>query len=300
LLFDKSLAVPCIPKHIRAMLHMRAMLARCNAAGRAACSLVGLVAQVAEPCTVFTAAFWLCLWALGREDETPADVLTACREGTPGCVVAALWHSRDVFVRLFVVSFYLFCVVLRHSSEEEEDADEGLQEQMREESRRQASASTRERLVRCPPRFLPARETTAEQVRKMAPRTARPALPVLPETSAVAKAQQPSTGRSAVSPQRAPSLRSASQRTEASRSRFASPPRSTGPSWNLRDAVRVSLWRRKGSWPPEGARRASKDPTGQRRSSVNVRRSRGVVVSSGSLFYENVVLRQLREVALRG
>jgi hypothetical protein len=277
---------------------MRAMLARCNAAGEAACPLVGLGAKAAEPCAVFAAASWLCSWVLGGEDETPAYVLTACHEGTPGCVVAALWHSRDVLAHLFVVSFYLFYVVLRHSSEDDDDDEGSLQEEMRQESRAQVSASTRERLVRRPPRFLTVRETTAEQVRKIAPRTARPFLPVLPETGAITEAQQPSTGRSAVSPQRAPSVHSAPQGTEASRSRSALLSRSTGPRWNLRDAVLVSLSRRhslSNSWPSRGARRASKDPTGQRRRSVTSGKPRRVSVSSGSLFYESVVLRQLRE-----
>jgi len=268
---------------------MRAMLARCNAAGEAACLLVGVGAKVAEPCAVFAAASWLCLWVLGREDETPAYVLTACHEGTPGCVVAALWHSRDALARLFVLSFYLFYVVLRDSSEDDDDDEPpGMQEEIREESRAQVSASTRERLVRGPPLFLTVRETTAEQVRKMAPRTVRPFLPVLPETGAV----KPSTGG-------APSLRSALQRTEASRSQSALLSRSTGPRWNLCDAVLVSLSRKdslSNAWPPGGARRANKDPTGQRRRSVTSGKPRRVSVSSGSLFYENVVLRQLQRL----
>ena len=106
---------------------MRAMLARCIAAGEAACPLVGLGAKVAEPCAVFAAASWLCSWVLGGEDETPAYVLTACHEGTPGCVVAALWHSRDVLAHLFVVSFYLFYVVLRHGSRDVDDDGEWLE-----------------------------------------------------------------------------------------------------------------------------------------------------------------------------
>ena len=53
------------------MLHMRAMLARCNAAGEAACPLVGLGAKVAEPCAVFAAASLMAVLvgARGRRRE---------------------------------------------------------------------------------------------------------------------------------------------------------------------------------------------------------------------------------------
>jgi hypothetical protein len=75
-----------------------------------ACALVGLGATVSEPCMVFAASFLLCLWVLEREEETPANVLTACHEGTTGCVVAAFWHSQGVLTRLFAVSF---CLIYR-------------------------------------------------------------------------------------------------------------------------------------------------------------------------------------------
>jgi len=337
------------------------LVAHCDAAGRAACALVGLCATVAVPCAVFVAAFSLCLWALGREEGTPADVLAACHNGTPGCVLAALWHSRDVLARLFAVSFYLFSVLLVHDLHDGEDESDGLEEEvreLREVSRgQQASASTGQRLVRRPPRSSAARETTAEHVSNIA--TAGPSSPVLP-----------GTGRSTVSPTHAPSSRSAPQGPGASRGRSASLSRSTGPLWTLCDAVLVSLSRRI-SAPPGGARRASKeskDPTGQRVSTkrtpkgpgasrgrsaslsrstgplwtlrdavlVSLSRSRRIsappggarraskeptgqlrrwsptgtsrhtsptgtsrrgIVSSGSLFYENVVLRQLRDQA---
>jgi len=272
------------------------MLAHCDAAGRAACALVGLCATVAVPCAVFVAAFSLCLWALGREEGTPANVLAACHNGTPGCVLAALWHSRDVLARLFAVSFYLFSVLLVHDLHDGEDESDGLEEEvreLREVSRgQQASASTGQRLVRRPPRSSAARETTAEHVSNIA--TAGPSSPVLP-----------GTGRSTVSPTHAPSSRSAPQGPGASRGRSASLSRSTGPLWTLRDAVLVSLSRRI-SAPPGGARRASKEPTGQlwRWSPTGTSRhtfptgtSRRGIVSSGSLFYENVVLHQLRDQA---
>jgi len=272
------------------------LVAHCDAAGRAACALVGLCATVAVPCAVFVAAFSLCLWALGREEGTPADVLAACHNGTPGCVLAALWHSRDVLARLFAVSFYLFSVLLVRDLDDDEDDSDWLEEEVREVSRgQQASASTGQRLVRRPPRSPAARETTAERVSNIA--TAGPSSPVLP-----------GTGRSTVSPTHAhapSSLSTAPQVPGACRGRSASLSRSTGPLWTLRDAVLVSLSRRI-SAPPGGARRASKEPTGQlwRWSPTGTSRhtfptgtSRRGIVSSGSLFYENVVLRQLRDQA---
>jgi len=92
-----------------------------------ACALVGLGATVSEPCVVFATAFWLCLWVLEREEETPASVLNACHEGTTGCVVAAFWHSRGVLARLFAASLCLFYVVLRHGSRDVDDDGEWLE-----------------------------------------------------------------------------------------------------------------------------------------------------------------------------
>ena len=84
-----------------------------TSAGKAVCVLVSLGATVAWLCALFVTAFGLCVWALGRgEAETPAYVLTACHVGTPGCVLAALWHLKDVLACLFAVSFCLFFVVL--------------------------------------------------------------------------------------------------------------------------------------------------------------------------------------------
>ena len=312
------------------------MLAHHTAAGKAACVLVNLGATVAGLVAPFVAAFGLCLWALGRSEvETPAYVLNACHEGTPGCVLAAFWNMGDVLACLFAVSFCLFFVMLmlHHPGGPEppdddddigewleEDAGEGLEEEAGEESRGRASASSR--LVRRVPRFPADRGTTAEQViataeqaRGMASGTASsPPLPALPETGAAANAQQPGMGRSAVPPKRAPTLRRAPQGTAASRSQSSSPSRSTWPRWGLRDAVLVSLSRLSG--PPGGARRSS--PTGGPRrgvassSSSPTGRSRRRVsssssptegprrrVSSGALFYENVVLRQIRERALQ-
>ena len=311
------------------------MLAHHTAAGKVACVLVNLGATVAGLGALFVAAFGLCLWALGRSEvETPAYVLNACHEGTPGCVLAAFWNMGDVLACLFAVSFCLFHMVLMllHPGGPEppddddigewleEEAGEGLEEEAGEESRGRASASSR--LVRRVPRSPADRGTTAEQVtataeqvRGMARGTARPPpLPVLPEMGAAANAQQPGMGRSAVPPKRAPTLRRAPQGTAASRSQSSSPSRSTWPRWGLRDAVLVSLSRLSG--PPGGARRSS--PTGGPRrgvassSSSRTGRSRRRVsssssptgrsrrdVSSGALFYENVVLRQIRERALQ-
>jgi hypothetical protein len=236
---------------------MRAVLAHWDAAGSAACALVGLVATVAVPCAVFAVAFSLCLWALGTlgKEKTPANVLAACNESTPGCFLAALWHSRDVLARLFAVSFYLFCVLLLHGADDVPEEDE-----VREVSRgRTTSASTRQRRFRRAPRSLAARETTettAEHVCKIAPGTAGPSSVL------------PGTGRSTMSRHatRASPSRSAPQGPDASRSRSASLARSTGPRWNLSDAVFVSL-SRSISGPLGEARRASKeskDPSGQR------------------------------------
>ena len=268
----------------------------------AASLLVHLIATVAELGAVFTAAFVLCVWALEREEgETPAYVLAACHEGTElRCILAVLWRSRDVLARLVFVSWCLDYVVLRRGSEGDDDDDgsEGLEGEV--ERRGQSSASmARESLVRRHPRAPSARATTAEQVHEMAPGTARPSLPVLHEAGAVANAQQPRTGRSAVlQQQRAPTSRSAPDGPDASHSRSALLSRSTGPRWSLRDAVRVSL-SRSVTGPPGGARRASMDPTGQRRRRAPAKKPRRVFISSGSRFYENVVLRQVRELALQ-
>ena len=272
---------------------MRAVLAHWDAAWSAACALVGLVATVAVPCAVFAVAFSLCLWALGTlgKEKTPANVLAACNESTPGCFLAALWHSRDVLARLFAVSFYLFCVLLLHGADDVPEEDE-----VREVSRgRKTSASTRQRRFRRAPRSLAARETTettAEHVCKIAPGTAGPSSVL------------PGTGRSTMSPTRASPSRSAPQGPDASRSRSASLARSSGLRWSLRDAVLVSM-SRSISGPLGEARRASKEPTGQRRRTSPTGTSRRTSptgtsrrgVSSGSLFYENVVLRQLKDQA---
>ena len=255
-----------------------------SAGASAVCVLVNLGATVVGLCALFVAAVGLCLWALGRsEAETPVDVLTACGGGTLGCILAALWHLRDVLASLFSVSFCLFhmVLILHVGSVKDDDVDEGLEEEVGQESRGRPSAGTRGRLVRRTPRSPTARETTAEQARNMAP--------VLRETGGIDSSRQPGMGRSAVSRERA------LQGPDASRRRSASLSRSTWPRWNLRDAVLVSL-SRKDSGPSRGARRSSKDPTGQRRRSVPAGRSRRVIVSSGSLFYENVVLRQVREL----
>jgi hypothetical protein len=264
-------------------------------------------AVVAVPCAVFAAVLSLCLWILGREEGTPANALpvAVCHNITPGCVFAALQHSRNVLARLFASSFFFFFVLLVHCSDNDEDDSDGLDLEVREVSRgQQASASAVQRLVRRTPRSPAARETSAEHVREIAPGTAGPSSPVLP-----------GTGRS--SPTLAPPSRSAPQGPDASRGRSASRSRSTGPLWNLRDAVLVSLSRRI-SGPEGGARRAGQrlrwsptgtsrrtsptgtsrrtSPTGtSRRTSPTGTPRRGV--SSGSLFYENVVLRQLRNQA---
>ena len=279
---------------------MGSALPLCDAIGRSVSVLVDLIATVAYLCAVFATAFVLGVWALERPGgETPSDVLAACHEGTDlRCALAVLWRSRDVLARLICVSCGLAYVVLRRGSEDgHDDYSEGPEEE--EDDRGQASASTREGLVRHPFRAPTARATSAEQVHEMAPGTATPPLLVLPETGAVANTQQPATGRSAVSRRRVPTSSSSPQGQDASRSRSAWLSRSTGPLVGTRrDAVRVSL-SRSGAGPPGGARRASNDPTGQRQRMAPAGRSRRVLVSSGSLFYENVVLRQLRELPVR-
>jgi len=288
------------------------MRAHCDAAGTAARALVGLLVglgtTVAVPCAVFVAALSLCLWALLMAEKANALAVAACHNITPGCALAALQHSRNVLARLFAVSFLLFFVLLVLGSDDDEDDNDGLEEEVREVRRgRQASASTGLRLVRRPPRSRAARETSAEHVREIAPGTAGPSSPPV----------LPGTGRSAMSPTRAPPSRSAPQGPDASHGRSASPYRrnssSTGPLWNLHDAVLVSL-SRKFSGPEGGARRRRWSPTGtsrrtsptgtsrrtsptgtSRRTSPTGTSRRGV--SSGSLFYENVVLRQLRDQA---
>ena len=278
----------------------------CNAAGRAACALVSLGATVAELCALFAVAFLLCSWALNREDETPRcvqhSVLAACNEGL-----------RDVLARLLCVSFLLFFWVLHRFSADDGDNGVGLEEQAGNENRGQASASPRERRVRRPARSPTARETTSGQGRRMAPGTAsrprpatlrrlgrlvpqtRPFLPVLPATGAVDNPQQSGRGRSDVLPNRAPTTSRAAQGPDASLGRSAASSRSTGPQW-MRNAVLVSLSRNSASGPPS-AGRASNDPTGRRWRSAPAERPR-IVVSSGARFYENVVLRQIRERAL--
>jgi hypothetical protein len=100
-------------------------------------------AVVAVPCAVFAAVLSLCLWILGREEGTPANALpvAVCHNITPGCVFAALQHSRNVLARLFASSFFFFFVLLVHCSDNDEDDSDGLDLEVREVSRgQQASA----------------------------------------------------------------------------------------------------------------------------------------------------------------
>ena len=69
-------------------------------------------------------------------------------KGKPRCALAVLWYLRAVLARLFVVSFFLFYLVL-HRFSEDDDPREGLEEEVGNESRGQASASTRERRHPC-------------------------------------------------------------------------------------------------------------------------------------------------------
>ena len=150
---------------------MQAMRARCaDVAVDTVCALVGLVTVVIRPCAAIAAAFPLFMWALGREEETPASsqAMTACDEFKIGCVLAAFWRSRHVLGRLVFLSFCLSYLVLYH-----DDNDEGLEEEVREDSRGRALASPREHPVRRPTGFATANDMIEEQERRMANGTAR-------------------------------------------------------------------------------------------------------------------------------
>jgi hypothetical protein len=181
---------------------MPAMEVRRDATERTWGLLVGLVVTAVETCAIFVSAFCLYVWALGVAPSpgsmsTSVDVRASCEattlaqelQGVPWCALAVFWHLQKTIARILAVSFCLCVIVLRHDFPDDDCPwlwnKRGSALHDTPPAPRPALEQTRIRPARHPTRSPAARETTAEQVRNMAPGTARPTLLVLPDRGAV-------------------------------------------------------------------------------------------------------------------
>ena len=240
---------------------------------------------VAEPALFFTVSFWTFVWALQpRADESSRreHILSACQAGDIWCVLAVLWNRCDELAVVSAISAVFFFLVLRprkaargrkrrekrrEKREEEARAAAQRRRQPTEESPVQASMGMpRAHVVHQEPSGSPEAEGNVRNVPTRAPSPAE---------------------RPAQVPARAPAT---AARSPARHDR-ASPEAAARPAPAIETRPRLVRTRSPAV--------KSSSPTSTRKKSPSATSTAGrprIALSSGALFWANVVERQQREV----